>query len=211
MVEPFRLIYYASMAAALICSCVYQKYDRRLLPFSILLSLSIITEILADVFHANKWPHRFFIYHIYIPVEFIFIAFYYASNATHKLVKKLVMLAAIIFPVICILLSASMTLDLFPGYQFNIEGILNILLALYSLFFLPVSNVPIFKKTIFWISLGLLFFHAEIFILNGTYNYLNVKQSALAKQLNDTINRSFNIIYYIFFSIGFVCGKQITK
>ena len=201
------------MGTALVIGLLYKKHDRRIWFFIILIGLAIVTERLADIFIAPVQLNKrcYFIYNLYIPVDFLFVSLYYASVTTNITIKRMIWVTAIIFPIGCLALTALRNLCGFPGLQFNIEGVLNIALALYCLFFLPVTSTPVFRITVFWISLGLLFFHAELFILNGVYDYLIEKKSEAAKQLNDNINRCFNILLYIFFSIGFICGKQTVK
>lgn len=202
-----RILYYTCILTSLIICCYYSLYNKSIRIFIFLFLLSIVTEILSDK------TRTFLFYHFYIPLEYFFLSYFFKQKWNEKAVKNIIQVSAICFAIFCIIISATVRkINEFPSIQFNVEGVFNIALSLSALLFIPVDEkLPIYRLPVFWISLALLLFHSGIFVLNGSYNYLLQHNPYFANKLTRIINYNLNILYYILFSIAFICSKRTAK
>lgn len=186
----------------------------RLFPYLLLTSLFAELLVIYIYFILNKKNGEYFIiYHIYIPIDYLFLGLFFYYAFEKQRIKKVISISIPTFMLISIYLSINIIgFRKYPGLNLNIEGCLLILLSIYRLFTLePNTNISISKHPVFWICTGLLIYNLGGFIFNGYYNFLIETMSPLAKELNYILNKSFNIILYISFSIAFICSNLTKK
>lgn len=209
--EKIRYIYLAFMVISLILSFFRNKKDRGLFIFPILLTFSLLTEILVYTLHHFKYDYNF-IYHIYVPLEYSLLALYFYINAKSVVVKKMILFSIPLYLVVCFIMSVGSTLEKHPSFQINAEGVLLILWAIISLFSIDVrTDIKITSLPIFWICVAVLIYHSGIFTLTGIYNYIFETKSQLTNRLNIYILQISNYILYICLSIAFICSHQTKK
>lgn len=210
-----QISYLFLLSICLILSIFCHKSDKSLNIFPLLLGVSLIVEIAVDVmyFLLNCKNEYNIIYHIYIPIEYTILAYYFYLNNKDQIVKKFIILSVPLFVLASSVLSISViSTTEFPGLNFNFSGILLIIWSLITLFSIPpVNNQNITRIPVFWICVGILIFHPGIFFFNGVYEYIQHKNSSLAQQLHLLIIKSLNYILYLCFIVAFLCSQRMKK
>lgn len=209
----YQIIYLTLLSICLLLSLFTYKADNSLKIFPSLLGLSLTTEILVDILYfILEYKKEYnIIYHIYIPIEYAFISYFFYLN--NNKIKKYIEISIPLFILISGLISGIViSITDFPGLNFNLSGLLLILWSVITLFSVPpTANISITKLPVFWICIGILVFHAGIFFFNGVYEYIQQKNSLLAQQLHRLTIKSLNYIMYICFSIAFICSHRMKK
>lgn len=208
----FKLLYYLLLFTCFVISFLpNRKADKSMVIFPILLALSILVEGLAYLFHIYTIQFNV-IYHIYVPIEYALIAGYFYLNARNLRVKKVILYSIPAYFVLCMVYSTISSFQKHPGLQINLEGLLLISWAIFSLFSIEarVGN-KIHALPIFWICIGVLIYHSGIFTYTGIYNYIVEQKTSLGGKLNIYILHISNYILYICWSIAFICSHQTKK
>lgn len=210
----YNLLYLFLLGVSFALSLWCVKNDKTFWLLSTLLGLSILTELAVYfMYFVLEWKPQFFaVYHIYIPLEYTLLSYFLTQYISSTAAKRLIFISIPIF----IIGSLSITIltgpFIFPGSNLNAEGILIIVWTMVALFSIkPISDTPIFRLPIFWISVGLLVYYAGGFFFNFTYQYLQETESALARVLNGIINKGLNYILYTFMIIAFLCSNHLKR
>lgn len=206
----YRLVFFI---AFLFSFTVIKNKNRSLLVFPLLLFIGNIVELIVLLLKSK--PYYPIVYHVYIPIEYMLLSYFYLQNLNSKRMKQFILFTIPLFFILCITISYR-TIQPFiyphPTLQFNIAGILLVVFALTSLFHIKEDMASsIYKNYLFWINIGILFFYSGNFLLMGTYNYLKQRDPDFATQLWSMFNTTLNVVLYIFFIIGFICSKPIRK
>lgn len=214
-ISIYQIIYLSLLTLSSLLSIWLCDYRTSMKVFPIVLSISWITEVVVSISYYVFCVEQKFnvLYHIYIPIEYSLLAYFFSLSTKMPTLKKNILLSIPIYLMTSLILSVFiLSFYEFPGLNFNIEGILLILWSLIILFNLqPIYEFSILKAPIFWICLGILIFHTGMFLFNGVFNYLFKLNSPLAKQLFQLVNKNLNFLLYICFSIAFVCSHQMKK
>lgn len=206
---PTHIAYYAFMIVALLCASMAARKQAYFYVISALLIFSITTEMIVDVLKAKGIEHHI-MYHIYIPAEYSLLALFFARQRIAPHVKRYILLSIPVF----IVASAIISLFIiqpphFPSVQFNAEGLLIIVISVYTLFAIEADDLtPFHTFPIFWICSGIILFHTGLFLFNGAYNYLLSNQTREAKHLHSLINTNLQYLLYLFWIIGFLCRQR---
>ncbi len=206
------LIYYILMLLCAIIGGVLFKSQKNLQPLIILLPISLITEIIVEFFIYFKINY-YLVYHIYEIIDFAFFCLLFYKNTSINNFKKYIVLQFFLFILIIVAITIQYVgLNKFPSQQYAIEGFFLVILSIIFLFTIsPSEDVSIFKYNMFWVCLGLTVFHCGILVVNGSYNYLKILSTEKALKFKDTINMTFNYIFYINILIAFKCSKISMK
>lgn len=204
-----HIAYYFFMSIALMCSMRFSGKEARFIILSVLLSLSIITEITVDNLKSFGKDHRL-IYHVYIPIEYFLLALFFSKQNIIKHAKNAILISIPIFVLISLFISIFVIAPpQFPGLQFNIEGLFLIVVSLFILLTVELDSLkPFYQFSIFWICSGVILFHAGLFLFNGAYNYLLSNETREAKRLHILINTTLQYLLYLFWIIGFLCPQH---
>ena len=178
--------------------------------FPVYMLLIVLLEMLHLVFaQYNMYGAAAFMYDIAIPIEILFISwfFYWVLNPNSR---KVTIAGAFSF-------AAAFTTEKFimqqKGYFFQSLSytVGNLFILLYLiLFFIELAKsdrLLHFKKlTVFWLGAGMLIFYLGTFPFYGLYN-------ELAKDIDLFIKIAWvatflNYCMYLFFIIGFIWGKR---
>lgn len=212
MDQLYLYIYFFLLFVCLIASALYYKNDRSLLYILLLLFFSIITEVGGIICQHNK-TNYYPLYHIFTPIEYSLIALFFCTNNNSITLKKLIYYSIpmfVIFSIVCSIFF--IPLNNYPGFQYNIEGILVIAWSLTSLFSSrPDYKTSFYSHVLFWIASGFFIFHSGIFFINGVFNYFFMGKNNLLTSIHTIINTIFNYILYIFILIGILCSRKIEK
>jgi len=206
------------MTACLGIGISYSRQDKSIRLFIPLLACALLTEGVSDLLTHERahWVTDNYVYipyHFYVLVEYSIISTYFARFWKGRPVAWVIRASTIVFCLASLILSLYVRgLNTLPSIQYNIEGVLNILLAVGTLYNLPVDeDVAIFRIPIFWICTALMIYHSSIFLLNGSYNFLRKNHHELAVSMIGAINYSLNYLYYTIISIAFLCSKSTKR
>ena len=208
-------IYYCFLVACFIISLFNYKNDKGLNLISLLLFLSVFTELLVEIFkywHINKSNH-YILYHLFTPIEYCLVAGYYYCNIKNNLIKKIIVISIILFCIVSALISFNiLPTGNYPSLNNQINYVLIIGFSIITLLQInPNTEEKLLFKAVFWIALGFTIYCTGIFFFNSLYNYLNQKNPLVAKGTFNLINSIFNDILYTLISIGFICSRKIKK
>lgn len=209
----YQILYLSFLTVSFaICLYAYPSFERNrsFKVLAVLLGFSVVTELIVNVLryiYGYKISDYLFIYHLYIPLEYALLAYFFYLNNNQK-VKKIIMLSIPTFILASFFISLKIiTLKEHPGLNFNLSGVLLITWSLITLFSLqPDATVSYTRLPVFWICMGILIFHAGIFFFNTIYNDLLEQNSELAQSLHRLTIKCLNYILYICFSIAFLCS-----
>lgn len=205
--NAYYWLYHSLIGVALLLAIwAYLKGHRHYKYLIILLSVTLIVELIAEVI---LWTNGNFIwlYHTFVVIEYSLLCLYYLHTDGSK--RKWPVLSSI---PLFIAFSISVSVFLyrfigFPGININAEGLLIFILYSNLLFNLEVGDhLPLYRKADFWISISLLLFFGGSFIANGIYSPLLRLSTEQAVKLFGLINKPLNIILYGGFIIGILCS-----
>jgi hypothetical protein len=190
----------------ILCIVVCIRGQRRFLPFSILLAVTLAMELTVSWLYPQKIEFLW-MYHLYTIFEYTILCIYFMQIAMMKF-KNVLLASIVLFALTSISVSTwYYHFDSFPGININAEGVLICVVCAYILMTLDIRMFDaIYKHPDFWICLGLLIFFGGTFFSNGLYTYLHDIDPAQAKRLFASINQPLNLILYTCFIIGFVCA-----
>lgn len=214
----FQIIYLSLLFSSFIISIVTKKHHPSFKIFPYLLGFSLLTEIVVSilyyVFHHGE-SSFYTIYHIYVPIEYAFLAYFFYLVHAKKSLKNIIFFSIPIFTVLSIFFSISREyFHKYPGINANLEALLLIIWSMYTLLTLePDENfaIPLLQLPLFWICTGILGFELGMFMYNGAVNFILEEYPEVKNILNYTITKSLNYYLYISFSIGFLCSNHWKK
>jgi hypothetical protein len=206
-------LYYLFMSICFIESMLYLKYFKiRLL--AILLFFSILVEVLSEYIGVAGSRH-FYLYHFYNIVEYILVTWILftcmGNNKSH--IRIFLLFSMILFTFLSLWISFEIeTLNKFPSIGTNIESVGVIVWCVIAFWKIePVDDIPIHKRSDFWIILAFFIYFSGTFCFNSIYNYLLNSHKKTAESLFSIINSFFNYLLYIFLIIGIKCFRTERK
>ncbi len=178
------------------------------------MGLTLLTEgSMAFVYYMLHQPAPLILYHIYQPASYCLYALFFAEYFQVPWQRVVVMATIPAYVLSAGLISWQVTgADLYPGLNYNIEGLLLISLSVVTLFSLRVEpQVSILRLPVFWICCALLVFHSGIFFFNFLFPRMLVNNQQLARRLQDLVIQNLNYLLYLGFSVAFLCSHRIRK
>lgn len=175
------------------------------------LFVSLVVEI-TGVITAQEKIRNYWLYDLFIPLEFLFFAYLYLRAFSKNALKNFSRAYAVFFLVFAVInICFVQGLNYFDSYTLLIGSFFTVLLSsfyLYQLF--SDSGERLKANPLFWISIGLIFFYLTDLIHLGLYNYLVRRhhQAAIALRKFLQVNDS---IMYSFYSIGYICSRKTQK
>lgn len=209
----YYLVYYFLIFLCLISSFVaLNKGHKRVLPFSILLILTLLVELLADKLSTLKLEFVW-AYHIYCPLEYSLICLFLTPEIKITRIKQVVLATVPIFLIFSLLTSILFyQFKTMPGINIEVEGILLACVCTYRMFNLDVNtNSAIYLQSDFWICSGLLIFFGVCSFFFGIYTPLFRLNNKEAFNLFGEIIMPFNLFLYVSILIGILCLLQKKK
>ncbi len=214
--DQLRTIYLCILiffiAISLVLSLFSYKNEKSLKVFPILLSVALIAELLTLLFYKFNIDYNI-IYHIYIPLEYCLLAYYFYLNINLNKLKKIILYSIPFYLIISIIFSLKIVnIQKYPNFQTNIEGLLLIAWATIAIFNIEVrSNLSIVRLPIFWICVAVLVYNCGIFSYIGVYNYICESRPGLTNGLKFYVLNLLNYILYTLLSIAFICSQKMKK
>lgn len=206
--DTSRIIYLSFLFASLFLSIYCRKSEKGLYIFQFLIGVALFTELLSSVLNhygLNTFP----VYHIYIPVEYALWVVYFKSFNQKAFINKLMLYSIPVFTVFCIFSSFFINkINQFPSVHINIEALLLIAWATYTIFNIEVNeHFGITERPVFWICVAVLIFYSLVSPFLGVYNIIHKFKDEIQFYLLNIPN----YILYTSLSIAFLCSHRIKK
>lgn len=209
----FQLLYIGIVTICFIVGIMYRKYHEfniRILPILIFIILVVETSgyTLKMILNINNQ----FLFHIYGPIEYTFLAYLYGSSYENRVATKITYYSVILFFLFSFLDSFYLQKITETTYNFLLRCLLILLLVLYYFFekYKSIEVYNLYRLPLFWISIGNFFFYVGNFFLMGLIDILEKTHPSMVNSLF-LINTFLNIFLYLMFIVGFLCKKiQIT-
>jgi len=210
--DKFRILYYCLLLVSFILSVSVKKNELGLRVFPYLLATSLIAEISSQLLKLNG-NNFYIIYHFYVPIEYALWAYYFYLINSKLFLKRILLISIPAFSLLCLIISINLTeVDKFPNIHLNIEGILLITIAAYTVFTIKAEKGKgLFSRSVFWISVAILIYHTIISPFIGLYNYVLESTDDLHAVLQLYLLYVPNYIFYTFLSIAFICSQRMKK
>ena len=201
------IIYHILIVLSVILSfvAIYNGH-KRYLPLLLVLIFTELVEITAQ-FSVLKNLSFVWLYHVFVFIEYSFLALYLRLSIQVHKVKILISLSIPVFIVFSLLISRYFYhfMD-FPGINISTEGLLLFVFCTVLLFNLEVvENESVFFNPDVWIVVGILIFYGGTFFYNGVFTKLLEMDPDKALKLFGVINKPLNLCLYTFINIGLVC------
>lgn len=151
-------------------------------------------------------------YNIIMLIEFLVYAYFFKEIIVSGLVKKLISIFMIFFPVFWyISVFFIFKITAWNSYVFLVGGTCTIVWAIVYCYQLLTSteNILISHCSEFWIVLGLIVFYSCQVPFMGIFNYLSVNYPSLIMNFQMGLQVT-NIIMYALFTYAFLCIKTNT-
>ncbi len=209
----FWIVYHSLIIFSVVLSfmAVYNGHKRYLC----LLLVLVFTEMVeAYVYVAILKGAKFsWLYHLFVPVEYVLLALYFRLAIKIPVVKKILVFSIPIFTVTSLLISWQLYhFKSFPGVNITTEGFLLFISCVILLFNLDVTNEESIRfNPDVWISIGILMFEGGTFFYNCVYTRLLVLDPKAALRLFGLINKPLNLCLYTLINIGLLCLLQKRK
>jgi hypothetical protein len=178
-----------------------------MMPFILLVEIgaAFFRDLIKD---HNVLPQ----YNIIMLIEFLVYAYFFKEIIVSGLVKKLISVFMIFFPVfwyICVFFIFKITE--WNSYVFLVGGTFTIIWALIYCYQLltSVEDISISSCSEFWIALGIIIFYSCEVPFMGVFNFLRTNYPSLIMKLQMGLQVT-NIIMYSLFTYAFLCKKTST-
>lgn len=206
-----RNIYLTLILISLVLSIFSYKKDKALYLFPFLLSAALLSDLGATVL-KHYGINFFFLYHIYLPLEYGFLAYYFYLTINKSFVKKIILYSIPLFTILSVVFSFTIVgIKEYPNWQTLIECILLIIWVVIALFPIETKEgTSILTAPMFWICIGVLIYQCGIFTYTGMFNYLFKSKIELLNKLRP-YQIGFNYILYLSYSIAFICSHRTKK
>jgi hypothetical protein len=210
--DLIRIIYFCFLLISFILSVFCYKNEKSLYVFPFLIAAALIAEFFSLFFFKLKLDYNI-VYHIYLPIEYSLLALYFYLNINKKTIKKIILISIPLFIIISLFFSLEIvSIQKFPNFQTNIEGLLLIIWATINIFSIEIkANLNIAKLPVFWICVAVLVYNCGIFSYIGVYNYICESRPSLTLDLKFYILNLLNYIFYTLISIAFLCSQKMKK
>ncbi len=205
-----RCLVVAEVLAAVAGFVTWHKWKHSYLKwFPLYLAVIVLLETGYHVFsYFKQHEHASWMYEVAIPVEIIFINWFFYKTLNEK--NRKLIIAGVIMYVLVMVLEKTLLSSVTYYFQSLAYTVGNLFILIYLiLFFIQLvksEKILAFNElTSFWIGCGLLVFYLGSFPFYGLYN-------ELAKNINifmpiAWVATFLNYCMYLLFIIGFIWGK----
>ena len=197
-----KQIYYGLQVFCLV-ALIFNRYRlaRENLVFIPIIFSSLLIQFLGDLLKARGLSY-YFLFHIYIPVEYVFLGVYYSTILINKVVRFFITFSTVAF-FLSYLVYYLLDFDAFmaPSFsQFVVSSVLiSICVVIYFIeLFQKEENLILLRETSFWVNAGNLLFYAGCLFVMGLYFSLKERDAVLAGKVL-SINHALNLLLYSFY------------
>ena len=209
-------IYISVIALSFLSSLVSFRLDYafHLKIFSLLLGLTLITELLAvHGLHLLSLKSNLPIYNTFVLVEFWIYVWFFSRILRNKKILLLTKWFLILFPFLWLITIVFIFgINNWNSYIIITGSAFTVFLSVYYYYelFTSAELVTLTKKPEFWIATGLIIFYAGNLPFTGMLNYLASNYKELAIKLV-TVLRVLIIVMYSLFIYAYLCPINIRK
>lgn len=217
--DPSILLYLVTILVSLY---TYKKYfDTSLKYLPILLMYVLLTEILGLIIRLDPKMNPFitglysnYNYIIYYIYHFIYLGYFYYvfwQNINSEKVKRSIAYGFITYIIIALINSSFRSI--INERQLFSDTFGSLLLIFCAVFFIyeNKSNPELFRRLLFWISLGIIIFQLVYFPINIVYSYITKENEALYYQLRPFHEAVFYTMYGCFITGFLLLKPRIRK
>ena len=206
-----RNIYLTILFISLVLSIFSYKKDKALYLFPFLLSAALLSDLVATVLKYFGFNY-FFLYHIYLPIEYSLLAYYFYLTIRNVQIKRVILYSIPIFIVFSLMFSLEIVLiSKYPNFQTIIECLLLVTWATIAIFTIEVKeDVSILSLPVFWICVAILIYQCGVFTFTGVFNFLLDTKPALLDKIKP-YQIVLNCILYTLYSVAFICSHRTEK
>lgn len=210
----FDICYYTLLVTAIALSFfLLKKGYKHHLFLTLVLTSTLLTEIIAKIILTNRLKGFFVNIHIFNLVEYSLFTMYYLRVSQKHRFK---LWAKISIPVFIVCgLCVSFFIDHFnefPVLNIDLEGFLLFIIYTHLLLNLDdEKNMAIYMYPDFWVSIGILIFFGGAFVFFGLYPILHHLNPYSAFVEYSKILQPLNIIFYICIILGLTCSIHNRK
>lgn len=179
----------------------YLKY------FPPFLLLTIVIELIGDKI-ANQYVNSLLMYDLFVIFEFVFYFFVLYHFFTHRVVKRLIIVAICCYPLLAFAdmfwLQGARKFD---SYSYSLGALLVIAVCVRYFFELP--NAPrilweILREPSFWVVCALLIFYAATLPVFAGISLVS-RFSSRAMKVSANLVMFLNYLLYSLFTVAFLC------
>ncbi|AOM79532.1 hypothetical protein [Pedobacter steynii] len=200
-----QYFYYFLMVASFVNSLFYLNI-KRIKILALLLLISILTEIIVEVY-MSKGLNYYKFYHVFNILEYSLITLSLIEGINQKPVKLMMLYSIPVFITGSLLISLTVQgWQQMPSMSNSFEGLLIITWCIIALWGIePNDNRSIFQQPTFWFIMAFFIYFICTLPFNGIFNYLITIKTHFnkTKALFSLINSVSNYLLYIFLLIGF--------
>jgi hypothetical protein len=187
------------------------RYSKLTIPFRLLAILIGITFLGETIqwFTGKILKNSMFIEHITAEIEYVFFSLIYYYLFENRRIRKIIIYAIFLITILEIMNIIFLeNLSQFPSNFLDISQLIYLIfsLAFFRQMLSHPSEINIFKQSIFWYNLDMLFFSAAIFLNFALTNYF------LKNNLNQTflydLSYIINLIFYLIIGIAILIENK---
>ncbi len=216
--DHYLILYVATIVASILSYKKYFESKLRFLP--ILLTYILLTEVLGLVIlldpELNPFitglysDYNYIIYYAYSIIFFCYFFYIYWYYTSSKKIKNIIVYGGIAYLIIAIInayFKSIITERQLFSYTYG-----SLLLIFSALNFIVEnkSNPTLFRRLLFWISIGLITYQSIYFPINIVHSYITQENIDLYYQIAP-FHKAAVVVLYSCFIIGFITMKPKIK
>src|SRR5215203_4859803 len=180
-----KWVYYSLMFLCVITLILNRNsLKKRHLLFLPIVVLAITTQLVAEVIEKEDRDH-YFMFHLYIPLEYLLLSVYYYYLLEVKWIKWLLLVTNVIFLTFCIthyFLGKNFWLPDFSDFALG-GAFTTIFVITFFIWLFSKDEISLLRFPDFWINAGNLFFYSGCLFVMGLYFSVLQKNPPLAHDI----------------------------
>jgi hypothetical protein len=208
--SALKMVYYGLLGLnLLVLAFAYKSLEKRHKVFLPLIVFVITIQVAADILKAKGLTY-YFLFHIYVPIEYILLSVYFSLLFMSRPARMWLLISNIVLSAFCIAYYYMRPSFWQPDYSHFVISAIFISTTV-ILFFIKLfkneEHIDLIRYPDFWINTGNLFFYAGCVFVMGLHFSLRGKNQTLADNLLK-INNYLNLLLYLFYLIGFAWTRM---
>lgn len=204
--KPYQIVYYSIFIIGCIIGLIRWHKLQQAARWGVGLLLVTLFSELTAMFVSKHSQSNLWVYHIFIPIQFILVTYSYWLELRLGFMKIIIW----IFPMASVLVSLLGQNSKLPSYAITLSSILYILWGL--LFFrellIQFNKDSVFSYPLFWISLGWLQFGAMNLFAFGIFNYFTQNRFVELISIFKNFRIGSNWILYSYYCVAFLSKQK---
>jgi len=205
-----KQVYYGLLGLCLIALLLnFKRHDKEVRIYLPVVLLAIIIQSAGDIIKAKGFDH-YFVFNIYIPIEYLLLSLYYFRVILNKTIRLSILMSGILFFVYYslyyVLYPEAFFEDSFLPFVISSFLLSLCVITFFIQLFLKEEAIHLLRFPSFWINVGNLVFYSGCLFVMGFYFSLKEKDPDLAGELL-YINYILNLFLYLMYLVAFTCFK----